>query len=55
MPPDMFAKMMQKLQILGVCMKQINGGNENKSNAGLPLIHDPHPVGSIMPGSGERQ
>ena len=55
MPPDVFAKMMQKLQILQACMKQINGGNENKSHAGLPRIHDPHPVGSIMPGSGERQ
>lgn len=55
MPPDMFAKMMQKLQVLRACMKQINGGNGNKSNAGLPLIHDLHPVESIVLDSGERQ
>jgi len=55
MPPEMFAKLMQKLQVLRSCMKQINGGNGSSTRAALPLIHDRHVMGSIVLDSGERQ
>jgi 3-deoxy-7-phosphoheptulonate synthase len=55
MPPEMFAKMMQKLQVLRSCMERINGNNGSITRAPLPLIHDRHVMGSIVLDSGERQ
>jgi len=54
MPPELFAGMMRKLQVLHSCMKQINGGNGSRSSAGIPVIHDQPIMGSILLNSGGR-
>jgi len=54
MPPDMFSKMMRKLQVLRSCMKQINGNNAGGSSDDPHVIDDLSLVGSILLNSGER-